>query len=334
MTKSAYIRWSSPELILVATNLLEGHKLTLHAIYQARRSNAKVLLVHVVPPSSWRTQSYDEMPSPLPSHLLRNVKVKLDEMAREFQRENVECESILLKGLPEEQIALLVKSRSVDRVILATRNVTGVARLAEGSVVEDLIASLQIPVCVIGRRTHPGAASDTPLGRVLLATSFCLDSLLLAGFAGALTELNHSQLALLHVLKTDGMSVRERNLARAMAQRRLCALVPNQSARRVQPAFLVREGDPATIILREAGAMSQDLVILGSSRPSKVSRLCDTSVFNRVVVDLECPVITIRPTEEAIAEYLRDLGGSPNSSPNLERQHTTALRSESQLGPS
>ena len=307
MTKSAYIRWSSPEVILVATNLLEGHKLTLHAIYQAKRSNAKVLLVHVVPPSSWRTQSHDEMLSPLPSHLLRNVKVKLDEMASEFQRESVECESILLKGLPEEQISLLVKSRSVDRVILATRNVAGVARLAEGSIAEELIANLQIPVCVIGRRVHPGPACDTPLGRVLLATSFRLDSLLLASVASALSESDHSQLTLLHVLETDGMSVREGNLARAMAQRQLCALVPNQSACRVQPVFLVQEGDPATIILREAGSMSQDLVILGSPRPSKVSRLCDTSVFNRVVVDLECPVITIRPTAEATEVYLRAL---------------------------
>ena len=158
-----------------------------------------------------------------------------------------------------------------------------------------------MPVCIIGPRTRPGAACDTPLGRVLLATSLHLDSLLLAGVASALAEPNHSQLTLLHVLNTEGMSERQRESARAMAQRRLCALVPNQSAHRVPPVFLVHEGDPATIILREAGSMAQDLIIL-------VSWLLDTSVVRRIAIESQCPVIVIRPTIQATTEYLQGLG--------------------------
>jgi nucleotide-binding universal stress UspA family protein len=129
---------------------------------------------------------------------------------------------------------------------------------------------------------------------------------LLAGIASALAESNHSQLTLLHVLNTDGMSEQQQQAARAMAQRRLCALVPNQSAHRIPPIFLVHEGDPATIILREAGSMAQDLVILGSPHPSIVSWVLETSVVRRVAIESQCPVIVISPTIQATTEYLHE----------------------------
>jgi nucleotide-binding universal stress UspA family protein len=308
MMQSAIVRWSNPEVILVATNLFDGYSLIMHAIYQAKLSHARVLLVHVIPPSYLVTEINCTPPFVVSSSALRVIRAKLDDLAREFEREGITCEPIILKGLPEKEIPSLVKSSSVGRVIVATRNTSGISRLVGMSVTEELIAGLEVPVCIIGPRTRPGAACDTPLGRVLLATSLHLDSLLLAGVASALAEPNHSQLTLLHVLNTEGMSERQRESARAMAQRRLCALVPNQSAHRVPPVFLVHEGDPATIILREAGSMAQDLIILGSPHPSMVSWLLDTSVVRRIAIESQCPVIVIRPTIQATTEYLQGLG--------------------------
>jgi nucleotide-binding universal stress UspA family protein len=308
MTENAIVRWSTPEVILVATNLFDGYSLIMHAIYQAKLSRARVLLVHVNPISSFKSEATYGLPTRLPSPLVRSVKARLEEMAADFRREGVECEPIVLKGVPEAEIPLIVKTRCVDRVLVATRNASGIARLAGVSVAEELIAGLDVPVCIVGRRNHPGAACNTPLGRVLLATTLHLDSLLLAGVASALAESNHAQLTLLHVLNTEGMSERERESALAMTQRRVSALVPNQSAHRIPPNFLVHEGDPATIILREAGSMAQDLIILGSPHPSKVSWALDTSVVRRVVIESQCPVIVIRPTIQATTEYLQSLG--------------------------
>ena len=56
MAQNTIVRWSDPKLILVATNLLEGQTLILHAMYQARLSGAKVLLVHVVRRSKLRAE--------------------------------------------------------------------------------------------------------------------------------------------------------------------------------------------------------------------------------------------------------------------------------------
>jgi hypothetical protein len=40
--------WVSPDVILVATNFLEGETFFLDAVYQARLSKSKLILVHVI----------------------------------------------------------------------------------------------------------------------------------------------------------------------------------------------------------------------------------------------------------------------------------------------
>jgi nucleotide-binding universal stress UspA family protein len=307
MTESAIVRWGNPELILMATNLLEGNALALQAINQARLSKAKVLLVHVIPASGSMTEINCGMPVLLPNSLVRNAKAKLDDIAKDFQREGIECEPIVITGLPEEEIPRLVKSRSVDRVVITDRNTTGVARFTAGSVADELIANLEVPVCVIGRRTHLKAANGPILGRVLLATSFRSESSLLAKFAMAVAKLNHSHLTLLHVLDTIGMSEQDRELGRLAARRRLFALVPNAAMYRNQPFLLVREGDPAAIIMGEASSMSADLIILGSPRTSMISRLLGANVVHRVVAESQCPVITIRFNSESSTGGIREL---------------------------
>jgi nucleotide-binding universal stress UspA family protein len=294
MTQNAVVRWSAPKVILVATDFLEGHRMMLHAIYQAKLSRAKVLLVHVVPQPGGLMAAQMEIPPVLPGLLLASVNENMSEFVRAFRQEGIECEPVVLTGHPGEQISLLAKSRAVDRVVVSTRNTNGIARLKEESVAEELIAALDIPVCVIGRRTHQGADCSTPPGRILLATSFAPGSALLARFACTLAEVNHSQLALLHVLDTTGMKDQQRELARFTARIRLHELVPKVARHRKAPVYLVREGDPAAIILAEAGSMSEDLVILGSSYPSIISWLLGSSVVHRVVIESECPVITVK----------------------------------------
>src|SRR5437764_4129261 len=104
MKQNTVVRWSSPELILVATNLLEGQSLLLHAIFQARLSKAKVLLVHVIPSSYVRRDIQDGTPSFLPGPAVRRIKATLDEAVKEFQQAGVLCEPIVLTGSPAEQI--------------------------------------------------------------------------------------------------------------------------------------------------------------------------------------------------------------------------------------
>jgi nucleotide-binding universal stress UspA family protein len=301
MKQSAVVRWSSPELILVATNLLEGQSLLLHAIFQARLTKAKVLLVHVIPPSYLKRDLHDGAPCFLPGPAVRAIKASLDEATRQFQQAGVLCEPIVLTGSPAEEISLLVKLRSVDRVIVGTRYASGVARLVEPSVAEELITTLEVPVCIIGRRTHPRTGCGVSLGNVLLAASLHSPRPLLASFASTLAEMNNARLTLLHVLDPNGMDEQQRMMARFVARQKLSAMVPNGARHRCPPEFVVREGDPATVILHEAGYFSQDVLVLGSAS-SMAPRLLTDSVVRRVIVESQCPVITLRSNRSSDGE--------------------------------
>lgn len=306
MAKNSIAQWSNPGMILVVTNLLDDHALMLHAIFQARLSKAAVLLVHLIPPSLLITEINCSTPFVLPCSTARNISAKLDERAWEFRREGISCESIVLRGLPEEEIPSLVRSRSVDRAIVATRDLSGVARLIEGSVAESLIDILDIPVCVIGRHTHAATASGTHLRRILLATSLHSTSSLLASFANALAEVNRAHLTVLHALGSGGMSEQEGELARLAARQRLSALVPYESRHRFDPLLLIREGDPATIILEEISSLSQDIVILGAPHSSRASRLLSVGIVHRVVAESHCPVITIKSISSSLVEEVHE----------------------------
>ncbi len=293
-------------MILVATNLLEGQTLILHAINQAQLSRATVLLVHVIRPPDVMAEAVRGAPSFVPSSAVLAIRARMDEIAMEFQHSGILCEPIILTGHPAEQISELVKSRAVDRVIVATRYALGVARLVEHSVAEELVATIGVPVCIVGRRARLPRKIGAPLERIMLAISLHSTNLLLASFANTLATSSHSHLTLLHVLENSGLSGLDRDLARVSAYRRLSALIPPKNGQGRQPTLLIREGDPATVIVEEASLLSEDILIVGSPNPSVVSRFLTNSVVHRVVVEAHCPVFTLGRDSSISVENLAE----------------------------
>jgi nucleotide-binding universal stress UspA family protein len=307
MAKDAIARWSNPETILVVTDPFESHPLVHYAISLARFSGAKVLLVDLIPPWPLPTEVIGRRQFALRGPAIRTLGASLEETAEEFLRGGISCEPLVLHGRPEIELPRLVKSKSVDRVVIATRNTSGVARLTEEPVAEKLMAVLDVPVCVIGRRALASTAPDFSSRRILLATSLHSTSSMLADFANALAEVNHAHLTVLHVLVSNTNNEPQLELERMAARQRLTALVPNKARHRFQPLLLIREGDPAAIILDVANSLSQDVVIMGAPYISNPSRLISNSVVHRVVVDSRCPVITVRSAVSSIREEVHQM---------------------------
>ncbi len=308
MPQSTIVRWSDPKLILVATNLTEDHAFILHSICQARVSQAKVLLVHTISPFYLRTEVADKASVDQPNLVVRDAREKLDQLAAELRREGLECEPIILNGLPHEQIPLFATIRNVDRIIVAARTASGVERLIGGSVADAVISRVDVPVCTIGRHTRSDPSSTFPPCRILLATSLQPGSELLVSFASALAERHESRLTLLHVLDSDHMTQQDRELARFDVRKKLLGFIPNEARHRHQPVVLIPEGDPTIVIPDATGTLSQDLVILGGPSPSLFSWILGTGVVQRVIDVAKCPIITIRcPTNAAMnQEYRKD----------------------------
>jgi nucleotide-binding universal stress UspA family protein len=336
MTQSTVRRWSNPETILVVTNLRDGPSVMLHATYQARLSGAKILLVHVIRPSTLRAGPGPGMPSTLPSPALRVVQATLDDMVTAFEREGILCEPLILRGIPAEQIALLVKSRGVGRVLVANRNARGVERLLIGSVAEELTAALDIPACIIGQGAHPGPRLEIPPGRILVATSFRPSSSLCVSFACAFAEEHHARLTVLHVLDTaklcGGSQYVEAQAATGAARQKLADGIPQSARERCEIDLEVRVGDAGTEILEAAGSVHYDFIILGTQPDSIVSRILGSSVIHRVVSEANCPVITVKPVDLMVKATTHEWSGAQGDSSHAESSALTAVGSAPRTG--
>jgi nucleotide-binding universal stress UspA family protein len=298
-------RWSRPELILFATDFSGRLMPTLHTIYQAKLTGAKVLLVHVVPSHLQADACLGFRLSEMSSDF-STVRAKMDQMINEVEMEGILCEPVALNGVPAEQIPALVKSRGVDRVIVATRIESGVERFLDESLAEDLMASLEVPVFIFGPNAQANAVSDPRPRQVLLATSFRPGNSVCTGFASAFAELHDAQLTMLHVLDAGGMSEQQRERARVAARQKLSAYIPNEARLGRQPVITIREGDPSAKILEESSSFPNDLIILGSPSSSMVSRILTGSVVHHVITEARCPVVTIRPTASTLRDVIRE----------------------------
>lgn len=297
MRATAIERWCHPKLILVATNLLEGPRVMLEAVQQAKVSHAAILLVHVIRPAALRPSADPGQPRFVPSPALANAEADLELLAREFQYEGILCEPIILEGNPGEQIATLVRNRNVDRVIVAESEHHGIERLLFGCLVEGVAADLTIPVCIVGQ--HVCHRPIHPVQNVLVATSLRASSALCPTFGAGLVEANGGSLTLLHVLESgSGDATEDADAVRvAMAAMQKC-LSP-EDVNRTNPDYLVRQGVPAEEILKVAHTRRFDMVIMGAPVNSLVCRILGGSVIHEVVSRATCPVFTIKPTDVA-----------------------------------
>jgi nucleotide-binding universal stress UspA family protein len=290
MDEAVLHRWENPDTILLATNLQDSPHLVPHAIAQAKLSGAKILLVHVIELEYLRTNPAQGPPFVIPGPAVRAVQTKLNLIVKQFQKEGIVAEPIVLKGTAEEEISALIRERAVDRVIVGTRSAEIMERILLGSVAENLLHEVDVPVCVIGPHVRPQVRPDQVPTSILFATSFHHESQQSARLALEIATLHHAQLTLLHVLPS-GEGHKEFYKQR---EDQLLNLIGAEANLRSSPIIAIREGDPASEILAVAAKLSADLIVLGTTGASKTARLLATGVVHRVIAQAKAPVITLR----------------------------------------
>lgn len=298
--------WGRPRLILVATNLADRQGLALQAVAQARRAGAGILLVHVLRPASLRTALDPQLDSPIVGSRIAAAWEVIHRTAKGIEWQGVPCETSVIEGDPVEEIPRLVETRSVDRVIVATRSARGFSRLFQGSVAEALMMTVTVPVCVIGPCVAISPLSDTTGGRVLLALSLHHPRSFYLDFAAELARVHRASLAVLHILDVAGLTNAERNEAHRTAQAVLNEAIAATGSTAVRAEVVLREGDPASRILEERACPGRDFIVMGAASLSVMSKLLGSSVVHRVLSEVQCPVITLRDPDAARNKALAD----------------------------
>lgn len=296
MSTQVLRQWSAPEVILAVTNLADEEIVLFHCIQQARRSTARVLLVHVLqaedvpaPAKEW-TQSAEIrsfVESPLTS---------LNRMARQLRWAGIPCEPLLLRGSPLKEIPLVARARGADRLLMTAACERRGKNSAPKTLAEELLPGISVPICTVGKYLPPPPVGFRRSAIFTLAVSLASDAAMPLAFASRLAQEHHANLTVMHVFsgREKGRNQIERTPLAVAAQ--LPADTLREAELMCPLEIAIRKGDPATEILKAGSCMNQDFIVLGPVRQPQTTPAGTSSVVHRVISEALCPVIVLGPS--------------------------------------
>jgi nucleotide-binding universal stress UspA family protein len=187
-----------PEHILVATDLTDIDCLLPHAIAQAKACGANLTFVHAVIPVNTYPMEAGYAPYPEPTEIDQNVQTELAKILASVKLEGISCDTFVEFGFAADVICEKIKSTNATRLIMASRGLGKCSQLMLGSVSNELLGSVSIPIFVAGPHAVVTAAHTRPK-RILHPTSLNGDYKKSFAIAAGLANWYQAELTLLHV---------------------------------------------------------------------------------------------------------------------------------------
>jgi nucleotide-binding universal stress UspA family protein len=297
--------WSHPAAILVATDLNDLDRLMPFAVRQASENGARLLLLHVLNSGMGMAVDDTGLPSYDPAAALEFASKTLEPWCELALRKGIQCEALVREGNIAKQIANALRQFPADRVLLGTHSRSKLGKLLLGSVAEQVLRSVNIPVITVGPEAHLPVGAEQPV--VLHATTLRETSLPSAALACQIAATQGARLVLLHILppeeepggllaftgKTgrsgqladvDSAALHEMSLLAARAGAGCCSVV--------QP--LVVHGNPSIEILAASVECRASLIVLGATERTVFQTIIRDRTIYRVLAHAHCPVLTLR----------------------------------------
>jgi nucleotide-binding universal stress UspA family protein len=239
-----------------------------------------------------------------------------------LQRQGYQVTSVVRFGPPAEEIADVARCSGADIVAMATHGQTGLRRLLMGSVAEQVLRDLAIPVLLIRPTDRTEDRALTRPAERRLTALVPLDGSRIAEQAlDCATELALSNGARL-VLAAVEPAAGDVNLAEvgvipywALADHETAIVQLNeylkQTAARLAHMGLtvetrLAEGNPAEEILRISAAEQADLIVMTTRGRSGVERLFMGSVAAKVLQNADVPVLLARAYTQGLSAPVRE----------------------------
>jgi nucleotide-binding universal stress UspA family protein len=330
-------RWIRPEVLLVATALSDPDRLMPFALEQAAQTGARLILLHVLTPSASVVADASGMPNYDPAGASEFAHKALEPLCALARQQNIACDALVRFGNPAQQIGAVARQFVADRVLLGTRSRGRLGKLLLGSVAEQVLRSVNLPVITVGPEAHLAVDASTGERVVLHATTLRETSRPSAALACQIAASQGAKLVLLHVLPplaltkapTGGWALPYPPLPHLPGVD--ADLIPGESqwipaqgtGRGSHPASLdsatlhhlrqlaaetgaecgteveahVLHGNPSIEILAEAHERRASMIVLGARRGTKFEDLAHDRTIYRVLAHARCPVLTLRELE-------------------------------------
>jgi nucleotide-binding universal stress UspA family protein len=213
----------------------------------------------------------------------------------------VAVDYLVRHGTAAGEILREAADRGVELIALGTHGRTGLGRLLTGSVAEAVLRGARCPVLALRSPGHPGAEPGVAasIRTILHPTDFSECSAAAVPVARALVRDRGARLILLHAISlVDVPHLREPVCRESLAALREHVAGPDLEC---PVETRLRFGTPPEEILRAAGELECDLIVLGTHGRSGLGRLLLGSVAEEVLRRSPCPVLLVKPPLPAAA---------------------------------
>ncbi len=297
--------WTHPAVLLVATDLSDLERLMPFALEQASETGARLILLHVLASAAAMSADAAGMPYYDPAGAVEIAANTLESWCALAQERNIACDAVVREGHAAKQIEASIRQYHADRILLGTRSRSKLGKLLLGSVAEQVLRSVNLPVFTVGPEAHLAVESGDRQGVVLYATTLREASRPSAALACRIAASQKAKLVLLHVLPPRDEMERS-GLATGLdsaAMHELRVLAAETGAHccsAVEPH--VAHGNPSIEILAEAQERGASLIVLGATERSALENLTRERTIYRVLAHARCPVLTLREPRAAASD--------------------------------
>ena len=281
--------------VLLATDFSEE---SAQAVDCARKVcnwyGAKLHVAHVMDlfPFSLRT---DPEASMRMEQIRQSADARMKEFVREQHIETKNAVTALLAGEPFAAIERFVTEQEIDLIVLGSKGDTGLNRLFDGSVAEEIFRTARCPVMVVGPKARVRTNFDG-FNKLLFASDLSRISTAAVPMIEFLLTRNTSATATLaHFLDAECDNVFARHDARARIEKQLVEMINPELRSRVEAIVEASPADKGMVEMAEG--LAADLLVLGVRSGGAFTRaathgLCAKAP--RVISEALCPVLTLR----------------------------------------
>lgn len=293
---------ASPDHILVATDLTDTDYLLPHAIAQAKDCGAHLTLVHVIVPPDVLPVNSGATAYVSETKRDRDARMMLIGLKRQIERYGLFCDVVRRHGLAADIVREELERTGATRLIVGTHGRGRLGQMALGSVANELLTSVRVPVFAVGPNARFGGQSRPH--RILHPVSLTGDYIKSVRLAFDLAQTYRAELILLHVLNSDVREGINPERTFAWTERALRSLLPDTDEPMPPIHTRVKAGDLVKEILNGAKEEKADWIVIGMDGTVPLFHFPDNAAY-KVTAAALCPVLAFRhsqPRKEATRE--------------------------------
>jgi nucleotide-binding universal stress UspA family protein len=282
--------------VLLATDFsTESAQAVDYAKRFCSQQNAKLFVVHVMDVFPYAL-SADRAAKARIAEIRAKAETQMKEFVRANDLEQTKIERHLIEGETSAALEKFIREHEIDFIVLGSRGATGINRIFEGSMAEELFRTAQCPVMVAGpkARLHPNA---TMFGRLLFATDLSRFSRTALPHVEYLLRQNPSaKMTVAHFIARQEDNVYQRHKSRQRIEQQLREMIGPELRGQIEDV-VVESGTPAEGMLKISEGMAADLLVLGVRSGGAFTRAAThgfRSIAAHVISEISCPVLTVR----------------------------------------